>query len=55
MPRLEAVTLDEVAAAAQRYLDPERMTAVIVGDHDRVGETLEVLGLGPAQTVAPPI
>ncbi|HVG84258.1 MAG TPA: pitrilysin family protein [Vicinamibacterales bacterium] len=55
VPRLEAVTLDEVAAAAQRYLDPERMTAVIVGDHDRVGETLDVLGLGPAQTVAPPI
>ena len=55
VPRLEAVTLDEVAAAAQRYLDPERMTAVIVGDHDRVGETLGVLGLGPAQTVAPPI
>ena len=52
VPRLEAVTLDEVAAAAQRYLDPERMATVIVGDHDRVGETLDVLGLGPAQTVA---
>ena len=46
VPRIEAVTLGEVAAAAQRYLDPDRMTTVIVGDEDRVGETLGVLGLG---------
>jgi zinc protease len=53
VPRIEAVTLQEVAAAAQRYLDPDRMATVIVGDQDRVSETLSVLGLGPAQTVAP--
>jgi hypothetical protein len=29
------------------------MTTVIVGDQERVSETLSVLGLGPAQTVAP--
>jgi zinc protease len=55
VPRIEAVTLGEVAAAARRYLDPDRMTTVIVGDEDRVSETLSVLGLGPAQTVTPPI
>jgi predicted Zn-dependent peptidase len=55
VPRIEAVTLDEVAAAARRYLDPDRMATVIVGDEDRVGETLGVLGLGPARTVTPPI
>ena len=55
VPHLEAVTLDEVTAAARRYLDPERMATVIVGDLDRVSETLGVLGLGPAQTVTPPI
>jgi zinc protease len=55
VPQLEAVTLDEVAAAARRYLDPERMATVIVGDQDKVGDTLSVLGLGPAETVAPPI
>ena len=32
VPRIEAVTLGEVAAAARRYLDPDRMTTVIVGD-----------------------
>jgi predicted Zn-dependent peptidase len=53
VPRIEAVTLEEVAAAAQRYLDPDRMATVIVGDQERVSETLSVLGLGPAQTVAP--
>lgn len=55
VPLLEAVTLDEVAAAARRYLDPERMATVIVGDQDRVGEALGGLGLGAAQTVTPPI
>lgn len=55
VPNLEAVTLDEVTAAARRYLDPDRMATVIVGDQDRVSETLGVLGLGPAQTVTPPI
>ena len=46
--------IGEVASAAWRYLDPDRMTTVIVGDEDRVSETLSVLGLGPAQTVTPP-
>jgi zinc protease len=55
VPRLEAVTLEEVTAAARRYLDPERMATVIVGDTDRVGETLGMLGLGEPQPVAPPI
>lgn len=55
VPHLEAVTLDEVTAAARRYLDPDRMATVIVGDQERVSETLGVLGLGPAKTVTPPI
>ena len=55
VPRLEAVTLDEVAAAARRHLHPDRMATVIVGDTDRVQSTLGVLGLGEPQTVAPPI
>lgn len=55
VPRLQAVTLDEVSGAAQRYLDPDRMATVIVGDPDRVSETLGVLGLGQPETVSPPI
>ena len=55
VPNLEAVKLDEVTAAARRYLDPERMGTVIGGDQERVSRTLDELGLGPAQTVTPPI
>ncbi len=42
--RVEAVTADEVAEAARRYLDPERMVRVAVADADEVGEELEELG-----------
>jgi predicted Zn-dependent peptidase len=55
VPRLEAVTLDEVSAAARRYLHPDRMTTVIVGDPERVSQTVGMLGLGEPQTVSPPI
>jgi len=55
IPRLEAVTLDEVASAAHRYLQPDRMVTVIVGDPERVSQTVGMLGLGELQTVSPPI
>jgi predicted Zn-dependent peptidase len=55
VPRLEAVALDEVTAAAHRYLDLDRMATVIVGDTDRLGQTLAGLGLGAPQEVTPPI
>ena len=55
VPRLEAVTLEEVASAAHRYLQPDRMTTVIVGDPERVSQTVGRLGLGELQTVSPPI
>jgi predicted Zn-dependent peptidase len=55
VPRLEAVTLDEVASAARRYLHPDLMATVIVGDTDRLHQTLGVLGLGDPLIVSPPI
>jgi predicted Zn-dependent peptidase len=55
VPRLEAVTLEEVASAAHRHLQPDRMTTVIVGDPERVSQTVGRLGLGELQTVSPPI
>jgi zinc protease len=55
VPQLEAVTLEEVASAAQRYLHPDRMTTVIVGDPERVTQTVGRLGLGEPQTMSPPI
>jgi predicted Zn-dependent peptidase len=55
VPRLEAVTLDDIAAVAVRYLDPARMATVVVGDIDKVGATLSALGLGDPVPVVPPI
>jgi predicted Zn-dependent peptidase len=40
VPRLDAVTLDEVGAAAARHVHPDRLTAVVVGDPGQVGPQL---------------
>jgi predicted Zn-dependent peptidase len=42
--RLEAVTVDEVAAAARAFFAPSAFTGVIVGDADVVGSGLRALG-----------
>ncbi|HEX2073798.1 MAG TPA: pitrilysin family protein [Geodermatophilus sp.] len=41
---LAAVTVEEVQAAARRYLHPVGLTAVVVGDAERVAEPLRALG-----------
>jgi predicted Zn-dependent peptidase len=41
---LAAVTVEDVAAAGQRYLSPAALTAVVVGDADRVAAPLRALG-----------
>ena len=45
VPRLNAVTLDEVAAAAARHVRPDRLTAVVVGDPATVEPQLTARGL----------
>ena len=40
------VTADEVVDAAKRYLPPDVLHAVVVGDRERVGDSLASLGLG---------
>jgi predicted Zn-dependent peptidase len=40
---LAAVTVEEVAEAAQRYLAPGALTTVVVGDADRVADPLRAL------------
>ena len=44
VPRVEAVSLDDVSRVANRYLDPSRLTTLIVGDTDRIGTELTTLG-----------
>jgi zinc protease len=46
VPRAEAVTLDTINRVAVQYLVPERMATLIVGDHERIAESLPPLGLG---------
>lgn len=42
------LALDEAAVtgAAQRHLDPDRLLTVVIGDRDRIGPSLDALGLG---------
>ena len=51
VPRLSQVTAEDVAAAAQRYLDPAKMTTLIVGDLDKIGGSLPALDLGEPQVL----
>ncbi len=51
VPRLSQVTAENVAAAAQRYLDPAKMTTLIVGDLDKIGDSLPALDLGAPQVL----
>ena len=44
VPRIEAVSLDDVSRVANHYLDVSRMTTLIVGDSDRIGADLTTLG-----------
>ncbi len=44
--RIEAVTLDDVNARAQAYLDPARLTWVVVGDLERIEESVRALDYG---------
>jgi predicted Zn-dependent peptidase len=51
VPRLSQVTAGDVTVAARRYLDPRKMTTVIVGDLDKISGSLPGLDLGPHQVV----
>jgi predicted Zn-dependent peptidase len=44
VPKANAVTVEEVVDAAARHLDPARLTTLVVGDHQAVGESLRGLG-----------
>jgi zinc protease len=47
--QLNAVTAAQVQAAARKYLAPERMTVVAVGDRKRILPQLQPLGLGDVE------
>jgi zinc protease len=52
VPKLSQVTAADATRAAGRYLDPEKMTTVIVGDLDKIAGSLPGLGLGPHRVLS---
>jgi len=55
IPKANSVTADQVASAATRYLDPTRLTTLIVGDHATIGDSLAALDLGPPAVLPVPV
>jgi zinc protease len=53
VPRTNAVTVEDVTSAAARYLDPARVTTLIVGDHAAIDGSLRDLELGEPQLLPP--
>lgn len=49
MPKIAAVTGEDVVRVATQYLDPGVMTTLVVGDAAVIGDSLDALGLGPWQ------
>jgi predicted Zn-dependent peptidase len=52
VPRMLALTEDEVTAIAAKHLDPARLLTVIVGDRDKVLPSLKALELGDVADVS---
>ncbi len=46
VPAIERVTTADVTRVAAHYLDPARLTTLIVGDLEAIGSTLPSIGLG---------
>jgi predicted Zn-dependent peptidase len=55
VPRLSRVTADDVTRVACKYLDPAKLTTLIVGDLDKIHASLPELGLGAHEVLAPSI
>ncbi len=53
VPRVLAIDEAEITAAAEHHLHPDRMLTVVVGDRERIGASLEALGLGEPLDLSP--
>ncbi len=50
---LKSITVDEINALAKKYISPEKMVILVVGDKYKVKEQLEKLGYGKVKTIEP--
>ncbi len=48
--RLSAVTADDVKAAAEKYVVPEKLIVIAVGDRAKIAAELQKLNLGAVET-----
>jgi zinc protease len=46
VPKVNAIGGDDVTRAAAKYLDPAKLSTLIVGDHSAIADSLPALGLG---------
>ena len=53
VPTIAALDASAVQASAVRHIDPDRLVTVVVGDAERVRETLQTLELGEPVLVTP--
>ena len=53
VPKVNAVTTDQVTRAAQTYLDPSRLIALVVGDRNATEQSLGQLGFGKMHVLPP--
>ncbi len=51
VPKVNAITADDVVRVANRYIDPQQLSTVIVGDHAAIGASLDALGVGEWQVL----
>jgi predicted Zn-dependent peptidase len=49
--RIDAVTVDDILAAAQAHIDVDSAVAVLVGDAAVIASSLEVVGFGPVEVI----
>ena len=52
VPKVLALTPEEITRAASTYLDPSRLLTVVVGDREKIGPELHRLELGETSEVA---
>jgi zinc protease len=53
VPKVNAVTTDQVTGVAQTYLDPSRVIALVVGDRSATEDSLAQLGFGEMHVLPP--
>ena len=55
VPKVNSIGQDDVTRAATQYLEPEKMSTLIVGDHSAIADSLPTLGLGTPSVLPPEI